>query len=208
MMEHKMTVRFDGRRAAVHRLGANDFPDAYAGARRILGALGHAYCYGYIPRNKLDKTELFHLEGGSAKQGSVWFDLFIEISGSLIYDIGKIGFTLYAISAFEAWREGRIFQPPEYTRIEPTFGPVDLSNDPVIDSSAQKAKLWADLSHQFELGASEVTRSVGTRSDYAEFFMDGQPMGRFDYRHHQPLDEAIEAALVPIRARRSRLRYN
>ncbi len=203
-----MTVRFDGRRAASHRLGANDLPEAYSGARRILSALGYSYCYGQIPRNKLDKTEHFRLEGGGVDQGSVIFELFIEITGSLVYDMAKIGFTLYAISAYEAWQAGRLFQPPEFTRIEPTLGPIQSRNHPFIDLSGENAQRWTDLTHQFELGTGEVTRSVGQRSDVVEFYMDGQQMARFDYRHQQALDNAIDAALIPIRSRRNGLRYN
>lgn len=197
-MEHRFTVHFSGRRSDHHRLAANDLASAYSGARRILAAIGYGYCYGEVPRNKFDNTDLFKLEAGPAREGSIIIDLFIELAGSLIYDMAKLGFTLYAIDSFTAWRDGRLFVPPEYTRIEPTLSGAARHNAPFVDQSAYDAWLWKNMTHQFEAGTAEVTRSIGQRSSSAEFFMDGQPMGRFDHRH-QTLEESIDLALAPIR---------
>jgi len=207
-MEHYLTLKYRGLLADENRMDAADRPVAGDGAKQVLAAMAYAYCYGDVPRNKLTDNRNFYIHSTADKIGSYEVALVVGILGSAIYDVAKYSFFEYAVPTYQAWLEDRYFNPPEFARIEPHFERVDGGNAPIFDNEPAQAKLRTDLGRALDGGTVRMTRPIGRFANNLSVALDGQAVASFSQRHRPKIEKEIEAALLPIRAKRTTTAYH
>lgn len=209
-MEHVLSVRYVGGLADQNRMDAADNHNADEGAKQLLAALAYAYCYGKIPRNKRTRTDLFYIHVTADRPGSFLISVVGGILGSAIYDAAKFTFREFALPVLQSWTARRYPVEPYGIRLQEALRRDDRGNSAFFDAEAYQLAFWEELYAALDDSAIRITRTLGRHADRAELAMDGTLVRTFDRRFYgdTELEAAIEEALLPIRARRDRLRFH
>ena len=174
MQIHKLTIVFDGARAALGRLDAADVPEITLGARRLLTASALFYTEGLVPRDTDTSSAYFDIEGGSPG-GEPWmYDTWIRIVGSEVYDTTTYTFTDHFVALLQAWERGSSFRPPEFARSQgPGAGRLYSS---IWDSEPPLRTQSLRLSERLAQAMEMITRPSSRSASSLRLVLDATPV--------------------------------
>lgn len=199
MDQHILSLRYDGLDAAAYNgIGTAGSKQVVSGAQMFLGACAHYYIDGVVPDRINDRGAEFVIRDIGRRQGSLVMDFAIGLTASATWDVlnSIYGFDRMAVEAYQAWKEGRIFEDPPYERRQRSLqGP--RMNQPVLDAGLAQEYQRRRLYQRTGQAVAYITAPIGITASVVDLSINGY---RFDtLRARVPSGEHIDEWLRAYR---------